>query len=464
MLSTLPNWISPSGRLRRRARPTGAIVAGLATMSLMAAACGGSSPSSASTSGNRPPKEFHAGVLNRAYAGTTINVLLPPWGQMPKSQLAKFTDATGIKVNLEDMAWDSIHDKVVTSEAAGVAPADITEVDWSWVGQFGSAGWYTPLAPYLPASVIAGSPVSPVFVSHGQQIAMPYNLDLRGMVINMADFKKAGISKPPATWAQLLSDAQQIKSRHVVTYPIGVPLSVTEGASTPWYALIKSAGGQLLTSKGTPAFDGINTPGGQALSFEETLYKDGLVPPGEVSLTDVQTNSLFAAGKVALQLSASPGDLSGDVSPSTSSVGKDDITFAPMPGNDGTKTGTFGLPEGLGIPKLSTKKPEAAMFIDWWEQLPQELESYKDPNMGNLPSQSNAMAELVRTKALVDGSQVTAVLPTVKPLFVGGTPDWYPQFSSDVATMIQDVVEGKASARSALSQLVSETKALAKQP
>lgn len=241
-------------------------------------------------------------------------------------------------------------------------------------------------------------------------------------------------------------------------------MSVTEGASTPWYALIKSAGGQVLTNTGAPAFDGLNTPGGQALTFEETLYKDGLVPPGEVSLTDVQTNSLFQAGKVAAQLSASPGDLSGDVTPSTSSVAKDNIVFAAMPGNDGTKTGTFGLPEGLGIPKLSTKKPQAAMFIDWWEQLPQELVSYNNPNMGNLPSQSSALAQLVRTNALVDGSQVTAVLPTVKPLFTGGTPTWYPQFSSDVATMIQNVVEGKATAAAALSQLVSEVKVLEKQP
>lgn len=192
MLLTFSSQRSAPGRLRRRARPAGVIISGLTTMSVLLAACGGTS---AATSGSQSSKGFRPGVLNRAYAGTTINVLLPPWGQMPKSQLAKFTAATGVKVNLENMAWDSIHSKVVTSEAAGVAPADVTEVDWSWVGQFGAAGWYTPLARYLPASVITGSPVSPVFVSGGQQIAMPYNLDLRGMILNMTDFRRRGFQR-----------------------------------------------------------------------------------------------------------------------------------------------------------------------------------------------------------------------------------------------------------------------------
>lgn len=444
-----------SGRIHRAAAAivAGALLAG-------AAACSSGTSGSPPAGGSTPSAGFKAGTLNRAYAGQTISVLLPPWGNMAQSQLAKFTAATGIKVNIQQLAWDSIHDKVVSAEAAGVAPADVTEVDWSWVGQFGAAGWYTPLNNWLPSSLISGSPVSSNFDVKGQQIAMPYNIDFRGTIINMTLMKKAGISAAPTTWQELLTDAQQLKERGVLAHPVGVPLSVTEGASTPWYALIKSAGGTVLDSSGAPAFAASSSAGAQALQYEATLYKDGLIPAGEVSLTDEQTSSLFASGQIAIELSYTPSALPGYTTPSTSKVAKDDIVLAGIPGADGTKTGTFGLPEGLGIPKQSTHQGAAAEFIYWWEQLPQLLASYSNPNMGNLPPLTSALDYLNTHNQLVDGSDVMAILPSVSPLFAGGAPVWYPQFSTDVATMIQNVVEGKASAGSALAQLAGQAQSL----
>jgi multiple sugar transport system substrate-binding protein len=289
---------------------------------------------------------------------------------------------------------------------------------------------------------------------------MPYNIDFRGTIINMTLMKKAGIATVPTTWAQLLADAQQLKTKGVLAHPVGVPLSVTEGSSTPWYALIKSAGGSVLDPAGTPAFTAASSAGAQALQYEATLYKDGLVPPGEVSLTDQQTSALFAAGQVAIELSYSPSALGGYLTPSSSKVAKDDIVLAGIPGTDGTKTGTFGLPEGLGIPKQSAHQGAAAMFIYWWEQLPQLLASYTNPNMGNVPPLTSALNYLNAHNQLVNGSQVLAILPSVSPLFTGGTPTWYPQFSTDVATMIQNVAEGKASVSSALAQLASQAQSL----
>jgi multiple sugar transport system substrate-binding protein len=447
-----------TNRLRRLAVGAGA----LGAAALLAACSGGSGGigSGGSGGGSTPAADFKPGTLTRAYAGQTITVLLPPWGAMPSSQLAKFTAVTGIKVNLEQMAWDSIHDKVVSSEIAGVAPADVTEVDWSWAGQFAAGGWYTPLSGWLPSSVLNGSPVSSAFRINGQQIAMPYNIDFRGTIVNMTLLRKAGISSPPSTWAQLLADAKQIKARGVLAHPVGVPLSVTEGTSTPWYALIKSAGGSVLNSSDAPAFTGADSAGAQALQLEATLYKDGLIPPGEVSLDDQQTSSLLAGGQIAIELSYSPSALGGYVTPSTSKVAKDDIQIVPIPGTDGVKTGTFGLPEGLGIPSSSTHKAAAAMFIYWWEQLPQLLASYDNPNMGNLPPLTSALHYLSDHGKLVDGPQVLSILPTVSPLFPSGTPKWYPQFSTDAATMIQNVVEGKTSVSSGLSQLASQAQSL----
>lgn len=448
----------PPRRHARRTRLTAA-VAGLLITTLVAA-CGGTSGSSGAGSGSAPPSSYKPGALNRQFAGHTIHVLLPPWGNMPQSQLKKFTAKTGIKVDLQTLSWDSIHNKVATSEAAGVVPADVTEVDWSWVGQFGAAGWYTPLQKWLSPSTVNGSPVAPVFVYHGERLAMPYNIDFRATTLNWTDFKKAGISTTPTTWAQLMKDAQQIKAKGIAQYPIGVPLSTTEGAATPWYALTKSAGGQVLNAKDAPAFSAANSAGAEALSYELRLYRDKLVPPGEVGLTDLQTQNLFESGQIAILLSFSPGALPAYKDPKQAKVAHDVIRMIPLPGTNGHRTGTFGLPEGLGIPKQSKQKGAAAEFITWWEQLPQLITSYTNPNMGNLPSETSALKYLTSHGKLVGGQAILRILPTVKPLFPQGTPVWYPQFSTDVAAMIQSVVEGHSQPKSGLAQLASQTRSL----
>ncbi len=415
-------------------------------------ACGSASKTTPAATG------YKAGAINRQYAGTTITVLLPPYGAMPQTQLAKFTKETGIKVNLETLAWADIHDKIVTAEAAHISPADVTEVDWSWVGQFSQAGWYTPLNNYIAPKYLANAINRNVFTINNKLIAMPYNFGFKETTINWTDFHKAGITKAPTTWAQVLQDAKILKAKGVVQYPVGFPLSIGESNSTNWYALIKSAGGTLFNSKWDPQFTSPSSPGYQALVFEKKLYQDGLMPPGVVSLHNAQVQSLFASGEIAIALTSGPLFMSSFKNPSTSKVASDHLQIIPLPGNDGQRTGTFGLPEGLGIPELSAHKGAAAEFINWWMEKPQLLLSYNDPNMGNPPPQLDVLNQLAKENKIQDGSEIMSILPTVKPLFSQGTPVWYPQFSTDAATMIQSVVEGHMSVKTGVTTLASEVK------
>lgn len=399
---------------------------------------------------------YKAGAINRQYAGTTITVLVPPYAGMPSTQLAKFTKETGIKVKLETLAWADIHDKIVTAEAAHLAPADVTEMDWSWVGQFSQAGWYTPLNHYVAPGFLKNAINRNVFTINGQLLAMPYNFGFKESTINVTDFKKAGISGTPKTWSQVIKDAKTLKAKGVVRYPVGFPLSVGESASTNWYALIKSAGGELFNAKWVPQFTDPSSAGYQALSFIKTLYQDRLVPPGAVSLHNIQIQDLFASGQIAIALTSGPLFMSHFKNPATSQVASDTLKITPLPGHDGNPTGTFGLPEGLGIPKLSTHKGAAAEFINWWMQKPQLLVSYNDPNMGNPPPQLNVLNQLAKSHKILGGKEILAILPTVHPLFTQGTPVWYPQFSSDAATMIQSVVEGHVSVQEGLKALANQ--------
>ncbi len=80
---------------------------------------------------------------DKPFAGQTITVLLP--SPQDAAMAADFEKDTGIKLDLQTASWDDVSVKVSTALLAGTAPADVTEFDWSWTGQFSAAGWYIPL-------------------------------------------------------------------------------------------------------------------------------------------------------------------------------------------------------------------------------------------------------------------------------------------------------------------------------
>ena len=84
-----------------------------------------------------------------AFAAEPLSVLLPPWVTLPKEMTDKYTAKTQGVLDVQTLGWDEIRTKIVTSMLANTAPASVTEMDWSWVGQFGSADWYDPLDAVL---------------------------------------------------------------------------------------------------------------------------------------------------------------------------------------------------------------------------------------------------------------------------------------------------------------------------
>ena len=77
--------------------------------------------------------------------GKEITVMIPDWGAPTEEMLKEFKDETGISVTVLPTAWDDIKSKISIAAAGKKAAADVVEVDWSWVGEFYSAGWLDPL-------------------------------------------------------------------------------------------------------------------------------------------------------------------------------------------------------------------------------------------------------------------------------------------------------------------------------
>jgi multiple sugar transport system substrate-binding protein len=392
-------------------------------------------------------------------AGQTLTVLLPPWGTLPKDMTDAFQKQTGIKLDLQTLGWDDIHTKIVTSMVAGTAPADVTETDWSWVGQFGQAGWYTPLNDKIDAATVADIPTTKSFRFQGQLLAIPYNNDFRILIYNKQMFDKAGITAAPKTIDELTADARLLKSKGIVTYPIALPFSASEGVSTAWYLLTKAFGGELFGPNYTPLFTDPNSAGYKALAWEVDAIKTGLIDPASTGLTDVQIQDEVKNGRAAIDVAGWAGNPATYNDPKQSKVAGQ-IVAAIMPGAGG-KSRTFGLPDALGIPINSTHKAAAVEFIKWWMEPANQIEA--DATLGDLPTRTSVLTTLNKEGKLAAGDVLLAQIPFIGPLFPLGTPPWYPQFSSAVSSAINAAAKGSLTVDQAVQRIAAQTKQAMKQ-
>jgi multiple sugar transport system substrate-binding protein len=387
--------------------------------------------------------------------GQTITVLLPY--NVPKALLAQFTAQTGVKVNLSVASWDAVHSKLIVANTANTYIGDVTEVDWSFTGQFAAAKWYEPLDNVLGAKFVKdlGNTEAP-FKSGGHTYAACYSNDFRMTLYNQKLLAAAGVTQFPQTFSGLATEIAKLK-RSGVQYPLSVPMAATEGGVTPWYLLTLAMGGQLFDKNYQPLFGTPGSAGNKALQYEVDAIKNGWVSPGSVTLDDTPAYDKFNAGASAIIIARGPGDLPTSNDPKQSSIAGN-VKGALVPGVSGPGT-SFGLPEGLGIPVTAQHKEAALAFIRWFGQTNTAIALYK--GAGFLPCENSALDQLTKTHQLGGGNIIQQELTHVVSLFPNGAPKWYSKFSSDAQGAVNSAAKGEISVSAALNQLAKQARALA---
>ncbi len=187
-----------------------------------------------------------------------ITVALPA----DSAPLAAFMEQTGIEVNWVSSDWDSLQTRISADATADTYFADVTNVDWSRVGQLGKLGWFQPLEQYLDVNELkADMPQLGSFTLDGHVIGVPYNSSYVVTAVNTDPFEQAGITTMPTTMDEYTNDLKQIKAKGVVEYPLNIPFAAAEGLSTYWYEATNAFGDSLLDASSTPLLTDPNSPG-----------------------------------------------------------------------------------------------------------------------------------------------------------------------------------------------------------
>ncbi|MCX5052822.1 MULTISPECIES: ABC transporter substrate-binding protein [unclassified Streptomyces] len=319
-----------------RAAAVGAVTMSLA---LAASACGGGSSTGGGS--NDSPKTLTYWASNQGASIVVDKKVLQP-------ELDKFEKQSGIKVKLEVVPWSDLLNRILTATTSGQGP-DVLNIGNTWSASLQATG---ALLPWDAKNFtrIGGRDrfVDSALGSTGAEGKDPAAVPLYSMAYalyyNKEIFADAGITKPPATWDELIADGKKIKAKG--KSPLGAEGSNLSENIHHVFVFAKQHGADFFTADGKADFtnDGVVTAVKQ---YVDLMAKDKVIPTGDAEYAQNQSVSDFAKGKQAMLLWQSAAANLKSQGMSDSSYG-----IAPVPvqsGTPGTGTQVNSMVAGINL-------------------------------------------------------------------------------------------------------------------
>jgi len=236
------------------------------------AGCGSSSPSSTSAA---PAKlvvwRMGASVPSQV---TWMNGVV---GQFHK----KYPQYKSTKVVVDWIPWGNRTTDWTNALSSGKGGPDITELGNTDTPGIAAEGALDNITSDVKAwsngsDIIEGNLANDTISN--QNYAVPWFGGVRGIWYNKDQFAKAGISSPPTTWAQLVSDAKALMKSYPNTYGLGAPSNYTNAI----VSFIWGAGGQVAVQQGGKWVAQLNSPQSEAgIKFYADLLLTQHVSPAK---------------------------------------------------------------------------------------------------------------------------------------------------------------------------------------
>ncbi len=381
-----------------------------------------------------------------AFAETQINALFMAQAAYSEADVRAMTEAftkanPDIKVNLEFVPYEGLHDKTVLAQGAGNA-YDVVLFDVIWPAEFAANNVLVDVTSKITDEMKAGVlPGAWTTVKYDEKFyGMPWILDTKYLFYNKEILEKAGIANPPKTWEELAADAKIIKDKGILASPIAWSWAQAEAAICDYTTLVSAFGGDFLKD-GKPAFQ--SGGGLDALKYMVDSYTSGITNPNSKEFLEEDVRKVFENGDAAFALNWTyMYNMAND--PKDSKVaGK--VGVVPAPGVAGkSEASAVNGSMGLGITTASKHQDEAWKYIVFMTSqatqnayaklsLPIWASSYEDPAV------TEGQEELIA--AAKTGLAVMYPRPT--------TPK-YQEISVALQQAIQEALLGQSSPEDAL--------------
>lgn len=409
------------------------MIAGAALLTVAAAACG-----SANTA-----------------AGKTVTITYWTSGSQAEiNYLDSHFNATHSSVKVSGQYIASADDttaKEVSAIKTGTEPNVVIGQDPSALPLLAESGKVVNLRQPLAAATAGLYPgIRPALFYKGKELGMALGgVGDYVLFYNKKDFAKAHLSGPPATWAQLESDAIKLSDPARHHYGIYVPWGTAEWISYDWEGLLWANGGQLLNPAGTKvAFD--SPAGVRALTtWVNLVRKDHAAPTTSFAQAGGYDGApAFASDAVSMIID-------GQYALSEFNTAKLDYGVALVPaGTSGQSATNIGIGVASVFDHGTTANNAAITFVRWLAQPAQG--AYMTAAGSGLPSAPAQLSETAVKREAATQPTYSVFASQLKTGHTRPTVPAYTAISLDLATEINDALNGTVTPAQALARAAAE--------
>jgi multiple sugar transport system substrate-binding protein len=360
-----------------------------------------------------------------ASAAANISGELTIWGMgnegtLLDSLVQKFNAKyPNVKVSVTPVDWGQAVAKLQTAIGGGETP-DVSQMGTDMMGQFAQTGALEPVPDSIDKSKYFEGAWN-TNVVNGKAYGVPWYVETRLLYYRTDIAQKAGITKPPSTWQELMDAAKAMKEKGGAKWGIGLGTKNWQ----EYFPFLWSNGGKVIDDSGTFQLDSQQAV--DALTFYDSFFQNGLAPKAVPEGFDITpafvsgTHPMFFSGPWHIGLIKDAGGAGFD--------GK--WAIAPMPGKDSAPGTSFVGGSNFVVFKDSPNKDAAWAWIDFVSQPENQVAWYKTAT--DLPAvqaawDDPALAGDANVKMFGDQLKQTQAQPSI--------PTW-----SEVSTAINEQLE-----------------------
>ena len=370
-----------------------------------------------------------------------------------------------ISIKFQAVPADSAQTKL-TTQIAGGNPPDVAYVDDGTVGAFAPRGAILNLEDYMSKSkATPKSDYVPAFAKmvsyQGQMFGLPIDGESTALFYRTDEFKKAGISSPPKTWAELAADAKKLTIPSEKQY--GYALFATTGeTSYYWYPFLYQAGGTQTTPDDKQA--AFASPAGlKAGEFYVSLRK---YSSPDLWGSDSWTSRVtFATGKSAMYMAGAW--FAGEMENTFKKTIKDNWAVAPLPTESaGSPCATTIAGDALVIPSASKNQDAAWKWMEF-------LSAPQNMALLNLGTKKNPTTLLPPRTSLLNNPDTFKSNPILKPFAenmkcgitnLSQNPNWGNVDSGPLSDALAHGIYGKGNIDDELKSAASKADSILQAP
>jgi multiple sugar transport system substrate-binding protein len=361
--------------------------------------------------------------------------------------------AANSKITVEPtfVAYEALHDKIVSAAPAGTY--DVVLIDVIWPAEFGTKKIVTDVTSQFPAqwqSDMLGGALSTAKY-RDKFYGVPWILDSKYLFYNTEMLTKGGVDPASlSTWDGVLAAAKTLKDKKIVDFPLIWSWKQAEALICDYTQLLGAFGGKFLSDDGkSVAFD---TGGGlQALEFMKKTLDDKLTNPNSMDSLEEDVRKTFSGGTAAMALNWTYMFAGANDAAQSKIAGK--VGVAPTPSGPSGGPGVNGS-MALCVASGSKNQKAAWTYISY-------LTSAAVQN-------KYAKSSLPCWKASYDDSQVLATSPQMVPvakkelnnLIERPQVPRYTEISLILQTELQKALLGTKKPAQALADAASQAKSL----